>query len=173
MNQVTRRSLLRETIVWIASLPPLPHRARGAILRVAGIDIARTANVRAGVRVAGSGRVLVEDGAFINEGVYLDATAPITILACAQIGDHVRLITATHEIDPQGARVAGELRAARIEVGAGAWIGSGATVLPGVSVGHHAILGAGAVALSDLEPYGVYVGVPARLLRSLKPGSSP
>ncbi|WJS89636.1 acyltransferase [Microbacterium testaceum] len=112
------------------------------------------------------------EGSFLNESVYLDASDVIVVEELAQIGDHVRFITSTHDISPDGARIAGASRTSPIRVGSGAWIGSGATVLPGVNVGSHAILGAGAVAVRDLEPYGVYVGVPARLARMMKPTST-
>lgn len=167
IDERVRRDLRREVLTWVAALPLVPHRFRGAVLRVAGLDVARSAHLRANVRVVGNARVVLRGGSFLNEGVYLDASDTIVIEEWAQVGDHARLITATHEITPDQARVAGPLRTAPIRVGAGAWIGSGATILPGVTVGSHAILGAGAVAVRDLEPYCLYVGVPARLVRKI------
>ena len=49
----------------------------------------------------------------------------------------------------------------------GASIGSGATLLCGVTIGEHAIVGAGSVVTKDVPPYGVVAGNPARLLRTL------
>jgi acetyltransferase-like isoleucine patch superfamily enzyme len=48
------------------------------------------------------------------------------------------------------------------------WIGSGARILDGVRIGRNAIVSAGAVVTRDVEPYGVVVGNPARLVRSRK-----
>jgi acetyltransferase-like isoleucine patch superfamily enzyme len=45
------------------------------------------------------------------------------------------------------------------------WIGHGAIVLPGVSIGTGAAVGAGAVVTKDLPPFAVAVGVPVRVLR--------
>jgi len=50
-------------------------------------------------------------------------------------------------------------------VGSDVWIGTKAVLRDGIEVGHGAVLGAGAIATRDLEPYGVYVGAPARLVR--------
>jgi acetyltransferase-like isoleucine patch superfamily enzyme len=50
-------------------------------------------------------------------------------------------------------------------VGNDVWIGHGATVLPGLEVGHGAIVGAGAVVTKDVPPYAIVGGVPARLIR--------
>ncbi|WP_225421336.1 DapH/DapD/GlmU-related protein [Levilactobacillus fuyuanensis] len=49
-----------------------------------------------------------------------------------------------------------------------AWIGAGATVLPGVTVGENAIVGAGAVVTKDVPANVVVVGTPARVLRRVK-----
>lgn len=48
------------------------------------------------------------------------------------------------------------------------WLGAKVTVLPGVKIGHHSVIGAGAVVTSDVEPYSIYVGVPARKVTSLE-----
>jgi len=45
------------------------------------------------------------------------------------------------------------------------WIGYGVQIMPGVTVGRGAVIGAGAVQTKDAEPYGIYVGVPARKIK--------
>jgi acetyltransferase-like isoleucine patch superfamily enzyme len=50
-------------------------------------------------------------------------------------------------------------------IGNDVWIGTRVTIRDGVRIGNGAIVGAGAVVVKDLESYGIYVGVPARLLR--------
>jgi maltose O-acetyltransferase len=82
----------------------------------------------------------------------------------------VRLITATHEVDSAGPRVAGALVGRPIEIGAGSWLGSGACVLPGVKIGAKSIVGAGAIVTKDTDPEGVYVGAPARKIRTIHQG---
>lgn len=49
----------------------------------------------------------------------------------------------------------------------GAWIGAHAIVLPGVCIGRYAIVGAGSVVTKDIPDYGVAVGNPARVIRTL------
>ncbi|WP_301392729.1 DapH/DapD/GlmU-related protein, partial [uncultured Duncaniella sp.] len=49
-----------------------------------------------------------------------------------------------------------------------AWIGAGATILPGVTVGENSVVGAGSVVTHDVEPNTVVAGNPARLMRQLK-----
>lgn len=50
-------------------------------------------------------------------------------------------------------------------IGSDVWIGDGASIMEGVSIADGTIIGAGAVVLKDTEPYSVYGGVPARLIR--------
>jgi acetyltransferase-like isoleucine patch superfamily enzyme len=61
--------------------------------------------------------------------------------------------------------IATELKIDPVVVGYGADIGTNATLLPGVHVGAHAIVGAGAVVTTDVPEYAIVAGVPAKLLR--------
>ena len=66
---------------------------------------------------------------------------------------------------------AGAHLARPIRIESGAWIGARSTILPGVTVGHGAVVAAGAVVTRDVEPNTLVAGVPARVLRSLEPSS--
>ena len=48
------------------------------------------------------------------------------------------------------------------------WIGAHATILPGVTVGRCAVIGAGCVLTKDAEPYGIYAGVPGRKIGDVR-----
>ena len=50
------------------------------------------------------------------------------------------------------------------------WVGSGAILLPGITIGEGAVVAAGAVVTNDVEPYIVVGGVPAKKIRGLEPG---
>ena len=76
------------------------------------------------------------------------------------INDGVRMLTASHEVnDSQFRQVTGP-----ISIGDHAWIAMSAIVLPGVSIGKGAVVGAGAVVSRDVPDYGIVVGNPAKLL---------
>ena len=55
----------------------------------------------------------------------------------------------------------------KIIIKKGAWIGAGASILPGVTVGKYAIVGAGAIVTKDVPDYSVVVGTPAKVVKKL------
>src|SRR5690242_1133893 len=104
---------------------------------------------------------------FINQGCTLNDIGGITIGDEVFIGPRVSLITSGHPVDPALRRR--QIFAAPIVIERGVWICAGATLLHGVTVGEDSVVAAGAVVTRDV-PAGVVVGgVPARVLRSVKP----
>ena len=90
------------------------------------------------------------------------ARGGITIEDDVQIAANVQLLTNNH--DPYDRQI---LTCKPIVIRKGAWIGAGATILPGVTVGRYAIVGAASVVTRDVGDYEVVVGNPARLVRKL------
>jgi maltose O-acetyltransferase len=106
---------------------------------------------------------------FANFGcVFLDVGL-IEIGDDCQIGPLVQLLTADHPRDPAERR-AGWERGLPIRIGENVWIGGGAIVLPGVTIGRDAIIGAGSVVTRDVPDGATVAGNPARLLRAGAPG---
>ena len=110
--------------------------------------------------------VRIGAGTFVNYDCVLLDVAPIMIGEDCQIATRVQLLTATHPVDPV-VRRAGWESGAPIELGDNVWLGGGAIVLPGVSVGTDTVVGAGAVVTRDLPAGVVAVGSPARVLREI------
>lgn len=55
-----------------------------------------------------------------------------------------------------------------VHIKKGVWIGAGAIILPGVTIGEYSIVAAGAVVTKDVPPYSVVAGVPAKVVKKLK-----
>ena len=83
-------------------------------------------------------------------------------------GPSVILCTAAHPVDPALRRRQLEYNLP-IRIGAGAWIGAGTIVLPGVAIGENAVIGAGSVVSRDIPANVVAVGSPCRVLREITP----
>jgi maltose O-acetyltransferase len=93
--------------------------------------------------------------------VVLDVVA-VSIGEKAQIGPSVQLLAADHPQDP-AARAAGREFGRPIRIGRNVWIGGGAIVLPGVTIGDDAIIGAGSVVSRDVPAGATAFGNPARI----------
>jgi maltose O-acetyltransferase len=102
-------------------------------------------------------------GLFMNFGcVVLDVVA-VVIGDKTQIGPNVQILTADHPRSP-GERASGLEFGRPIRIGRNVWIGGGAIILPGISVGDDAVIGAGAVVTRDVAAGTTVAGNPARVI---------
>ncbi|CAM5489412.1 Maltose O-acetyltransferase OS=Afipia felis OX=1035 GN=maa PE=4 SV=1 [Afipia felis] len=101
-------------------------------------------------------------GVFMNFNcVVLDVTH-VTIGDRTQIGPAVQIYAADHPRDPIQRRDGFEF-ARPVAIGSDVWIGGGAIILPGVTIGDNALIGAGSVVTRDVAPGATVVGNPARM----------
>ncbi|MDK3164940.1 sugar O-acetyltransferase [Aeromonas caviae] len=102
-------------------------------------------------------------GSYINMGVTLLDNAPIRIGAEVMIGPNVQIYTAAHALDADE-RIQGVETALPVTIEDRVWIGGGAILLPGVTIGREAVVGAGSVVTRDVPAGARVAGNPARLL---------
>ena len=102
---------------------------------------------------------------FINSGCHFQDQGGIEIGDGALIGHNVVLATINHDLNPKENR---KNHYAAIKIGAHVWIGSNATVLPGVTIGDYAVVAAGAVVTRDVPALTVVGGVPAKVLKVVR-----
>ena len=109
---------------------------------------------------------------FINSGCRFQDQGGIEIGDGALIGHNVVLATINHDLNPKENR---KNHYASIKIGNHVWIGSNATILPGVTIGDWAVVAAGAVVTRDVPTMTVVGGVPAKVLKVVKelPGAIP
>lgn len=106
------------------------------------------------------GASLTIGSGFINNGVVITCSKEITIGNGCAIGEDV------HIRDDHGHSITGGQHVqAGICIGDDVWIGEGALVLPGVSIGHGSVIGARAVVTRDVPSKCLAVGVPAKVVR--------
>lgn len=99
---------------------------------------------------------------FINSGCHFQDQGGIEIGDGALIGHNVVLATINHDLDPAMNR---KNHYGPIKIGTHVWIGSNATILPGVTIGDWAVVAAGAVVTRDVPAMAVVGGVPAKVLK--------
>lgn len=102
---------------------------------------------------------------FINHVCSFLDMGGITIEDEVLIGPKVNLITENHPTDPNDRRA---LITKPIVIKRKAWIGAGATILPGVTVGENSIIAAGAVVSKDVPDNVIVGGIPAKIIKEIK-----
>ncbi|HUJ55417.1 MAG TPA: acyltransferase [Gaiellaceae bacterium] len=133
----------------VARYAPLPPVTRAALHRRRGVGVGR--------------RVFIGTEVFIDDASPSSVTIEddVTVAAQATILGHAYYPRHFHRL--LGDEATTEQR--RTTIGRGAFLGLRSTILPGVTVGEYAIVGAGAVVAEDVAPYTMVVGVPARVVR--------
>lgn len=106
--------------------------------------------------------VSLGDNVFINFNCVILDVVQVTIGDGTQIGPAVQIYTADHPHDPEQRRAMLEF-GRPVHIGRQVWIGGGAIILPGVTVGDDAIIGAGSVVTRDVPAGAKVVGNPARV----------
>ena len=101
---------------------------------------------------------------FINMGCKFQDQGGIYIGDDTLIGHNVVLATLNHALSP---RKRADMIPAPIHIGSKVWIGAGAIVLPGVTIGDGAIVSAGAVVTKDVPENTIVGGVPAKPMRTI------
>ena len=99
----------------------------------------------------------------VMNGVLMMSAGGITIEDNVMIAANVQLISNNH--DPYDRYV---ITCKPILIKEGAWIGAGATILPGVTIGKYAIIGANSIVNKNIPDYGVAVGSPAKVIKYLE-----
>ena len=113
----------------------------------------RTANVKFGRNV------------IVMPGCLMMSAGGITIDDEVMVAANVQLISNNHDLENRSV-----ITCKPVHICQRAWIGAGATILPGVTVGENAVVGAGSVVTHDVEPDTIVAGNPARVIRHINPG---
>lgn len=158
--------LLAYVIVFFEPLGAVVDSVRNEYWRQKFNSMGKRSKIYGSIYVTHPQNVDVGDHTTINKGVILRARNRISV------GNHVR-ISSMAIIVTAGLNVDGEETpyghfSLPIIIEDDVWIGSGSQVMPGVTVGRHSIVLAGAVVTKDVAPYSIVGGVPARFIRKIK-----
>jgi len=115
--------------------------------------------------------VVIRPGTILNAGP--EEGAILTIEDDVAIGPGVHMYCTHHRYERTDIPIIkqGYWPSSPIRIERGAWIGANVIILGGVTIGKNAIVSAGAVVNKDVAPYSVVGGVPARLIKDIKPSS--
>ncbi len=154
-------------------LTPLPlyagSRLRAYALRMAGFNVGHGTVIWGMPTITGTGditqRLSFGRECWINIGCVLELGAAITIGDRVGLGHETMILTTTHDIGSAERRV-GPPQRLPVTIGAGTWLCSRSTILPGVTIGAGAIVAAGSVVNRDVPPHTLVAGVPARAIKT-------
>jgi maltose O-acetyltransferase len=107
------------------------------------------------------------DGVYMNFNCVLLDVCEIRIGARTLLAPGVQIYTASHPLDPK-LRAAGPELGKPITIGEDVWIGGCAIILPGVTIGNGAVIGAGSVVTKDVSPMTVVGGNPAKVIKTIE-----
>ena len=115
--------------------------------------------------------IVIGDRCVLGAGTMLTAHESITIGDDVWFGVDVFVSDASHGYQDPDTPIGLQLGAHQpVVIGAGSWVGHGAIILPGTTIGRHAVVGAGSVVRGPVPDHAVVAGVPARIVRRLEPG---
>ena len=98
----------------------------------------------------------------VMPGSLMMSAGGITIEDGAMIAANVQLISNNHDLYERQI-----ITCKPVHIGKNAWIGAGSTILPGVTVGDYAVVGAGSIVTKDVPAWTIVAGNPARVIKTI------
>jgi len=138
---------------------------RKFVYKLAGLKIGKS-KIHTGCRFFNPAGIEIGDDTIVGEFAFLDGRAPLKIGNHVDIASQVLIYNSEHNINVPDFRAI----VAPVEIQDYVFIGPRAIILPGVKIGKGAIVGAGAVVTSDINPFEIVGGIPAKKIgeRQLK-----
>lgn len=127
------------------------------------IKLGRNARIYTGVylETQGIGRIDIGDNVVLSSGVHIVAFNHVSLGDGVMLGEYTSVRDANHRLSAVSMRDSG-FDSAPVRIDANVWIGRGVTVLKGVHIGTHSVIGANAVVTQPVPEKCRAVGVPAR-----------
>ena len=147
---------------WILAFPSRRFRMR-YLKRTLG-KIGDGVSVLRHVRLLEPKGIFLGDRVVINQNVLLDGRGTLEIENDTDIATNVSIWTMDHDPNSESH----ESRSRKVHIGHHVWIASGATILPGVTIGNGAVIAANAVVTKDVPSKAIVAGCPARIIGERK-----
>lgn len=143
----------------------------GISKKAAAVAIGSRTRIKENVWIAAyGGFVSIGEDVLVGRNSVIHGHGGVTIESWSMLGPNVTLLTARHRHMLMSPRVPFQLQgedSAPVVIGSGSWLGTGVTVLGGVTIGQDVVVGAGSLVTHDLLASGTYAGVPAERIGDL------
>lgn len=141
-----------------------PERVRELLAELTGHPVDETVTVFPPFTADFGKNITLGKRIFINAGCRFQDQGGITIGDDCLIGHNVVIATLNHDLAPSRR---GDMHPRPVVIGRNVWVGANATILPGVTIGDDAVIGAASVVTKDVPAGSIVVGSPARVVRSV------
>jgi len=139
------------------------------------LHVSGTANIKLGkrcrlgmdveLRTVGAGRIQIGEDTRLNRGCTVTSYDQISIGDFTIIGEFVSIRDANHGLERGEPMRYQPHTFEEIQIGRDVWVGRGSCILPGVTIGEGAVIGANSVVTRDVPDFGIAAGVPARVIK--------
>jgi acetyltransferase-like isoleucine patch superfamily enzyme len=140
---------------------------RNLALSMQGSRLGREVRIGRDVTVNDAAGLAMGNGVSIQERCYLSATGGITIGDEVSMGQGTSIVSSTHPFDTSPIR-RNPIAKAAVVIGSDVWIGMGASILGGVTIGDHVVVGAMSLVNKDIPSGVVVAGIPARQIKRIR-----
>lgn len=165
IREITKTALQNQNILQkLNASVATQEEIREAISKVTGHKIDDSVEIRLPIRSDYGANLKIGKGVFINSGTMFTDLGGIELADNVLVGPNATLISVNHPLNPEDRR---EIELKPIFIDQNAWLGANSTILPGVTVGKNAVVGAGAVVTKDVPANTVVAGVPARVIKKI------
>lgn len=142
-----------------------PAEVRELLARLIGAPVDETVTLFPPFTADFGKNITLGERVFINSGCRFQDQGGITIGDDCLIGHNAVIATLQHDIDP---RRRSDLIPSPVVIGRNVWLGANVTVLPGVTIGEDAVIGAGSIVTKNIPAGTIAVGSPARVVRTIE-----
>ena len=156
----------RAFILLLEKFPLISYKTRGKIMakhmRSAGSEI----EIYCDTHVEHLDKLVCGSRVSINSNSWFNAHGGLTIGDDVLIGPYVIVHTSNHNVPARNKKIRGSGHSQKpVKIGNDVWIGANAVILPGVTIGDGAVIGAGSIVTKDVEPHSIVAGNPAMKIK--------
>lgn len=139
------------------------NKLKSYLLKKSGLNIGRNINIRPNSTLIKN--FSIGDNSGVGDNCYMQGFGNISIGNNVMMGPEVKIYTTNHETKRDKLMINQGNVTKNVMIKNDVWIGTRAIILPGVTVGEGAVIGAGAIVTKDVPDYAIVGGNPAKILK--------